>query len=731
MWGELAARAHRLADDQAVADVFAALNYLCAAQLYLADNAGLRRPLVPADVKATPRGHWGICPPVNAMLAALGPLRRALADAPDAQGLEVHIVHGGGHAAPSALAYAYLTGELGHADPAFTRSPAGLHHLVTGFPHPAFGGEITPLIPGHLHTGGQLGPALAIAQGTVLDAPHRLAIALIGDGECETGATAAAWLGARALRSTGEHGTVLPVVLLNGQRMGGPSLLAGLSPDELRGYFTGLGYEPLMCDGRDLGQPRRHLAAALEAAPALGTNERGVVLVLTMPKGHTGPEHLGGRRLNVHKTPLSCPRTDPPEFTLLKDWLTDYQPHRLLTGDGHPAPSLVPALPGPVRAPAGAWALTAPRGCIAASCGVAETTEHDPFAVALPDLLRQRAATGTFRLFSPDELDSNRLPLADEHGHLPSWAVEVLNEELCHAWAQGYTETGRHALIAGYEAFAPITASLIVQQLKHRAARRHAGLPELPSLVYLLTSLGWHNTFTHQNPGLISTLIAAADPTLRLLFPADVARTAATLTFALRKLGRASIITASKHPLTRHPLTTLADELRHGAAIWPHLSDAGRPDLVLASAGDVPAHQLSALATQLRQRAHLRLRYVHIHDLTVLGDPGLWPHALTDDALAELFTTHAPILLATTGHAADIHALLGPRHPGARLRVLGYHDPGRPVSTERLLAHCGLDLDGLTRHALAATRAHQPTPARLPQRSRPTSEPTSERTAHA
>ncbi|MGW4412395.1 phosphoketolase family protein [Nonomuraea sp. NPDC004702] len=731
MWGELAARAHHRADDKAVTDVFAALNYLCAAQLYLADNVGLRRPLTPADVKDRPRGHWGICPPVNAMLAALGPLRRALADEPDAQGLEVHIVHGGGHAAPSALAYAYLTGELGRADPAFARSPAGLHHLVTGFPHPAFGGEITPLIPGHPHTGGQLGPALAIAQGAVLDAPHRLAIALIGDGECETGATAAAWLGARALRGTGGHGTVLPVVLLNGQRMGGPSLLAGLSPDELRGYFTGLGYEPIVCDGHDLGQLRQHLAAALEVVPALGADTGGVVLVLTMPKGHTGPDRIGDRRLNMHKTPLSRPRTDPAEFTALKDWLTGYQPHRLLTGDGQPAPGLAPALPGPTQAPADAGALTAPRGCIAASCSVAETTEHAPFAVALPHLLRQRAAAGSFRLFSPDELASNRLPLADARRGLPSWAVEVLNEELCHAWAQGYTETGRHALIVGYEAFAPITASLIVQQLKHRAARRHAGLPELPSLVYLLTSLGWHNTFTHQNPGLISAMIAAADPTLRLYTPADTARTAATLTFALRKLGRASIITASKHPLTPHPLTTLDDELRHGAAIWPHLSDAGRPDLVLASAGDVPAHQLSALAARLRRRSGLRLRYVHIHDLTALGDPGLWPHALSDDALNELFTTHAPILLATTGHAADIHALLGPRHPGARLRVLGYHDPGRPVSTEQLLASCGLDLDGLTRHALEAARAHRPTPARLPQPGRPTSEPTSERTAHA
>ncbi|WP_454314504.1 hypothetical protein [Streptomyces phaeoluteigriseus] len=85
-------------------------------------------------------------------------------------------------------------------------------------------------------------------------------------------------------------------------------------------------------------------------------------------------------------------------------------------------------------------------------------------------------------MFSPDELASNRIDLTDEHGQPLPWVVEILSEEICHAWAQGYTETGRHALIVGYEAFAPITASLIQQQLKHRALRRHAQLgPRCPA----------------------------------------------------------------------------------------------------------------------------------------------------------------------------------------------------------------------------------------------------------
>ncbi|MGX5186047.1 phosphoketolase family protein [Streptomyces avermitilis] len=301
-------------------------------------------------------------------------------------------------------------------------------------------------------------------------------------------------------------------------------------------------------------------------------------------------------------------------------------------------------------------------------------------------------------MFSPDELASNRIYLTDEHGQPLPWVVEILSEEICHAWAQGYAETGRHALIVGYEAFAPITASLIQQQLKHRALRRQAQLGPLPSIVHLLTSLGWHNTYTHQNPALTSALLATGDPSVHVLTPADPARTAAALTFALRKLDRCTLVIAGKYPTPQHPLDTVAEELRHGIARWPHLShpDPGEPDLVLASVGDPPAERLTSLAHRLRARhPHLRLRYVHLHDLTALGEPGSRPLAMPDDAFAAHLGRRAPIILATSGYPADIHALLGRRHPGHRLTVLGYRDPGRPHTQAELLAHCGLDDDSL------------------------------------
>ncbi|MGO4423738.1 phosphoketolase, partial [Streptomyces sp. MCAF7] len=104
-WGYAARQAAGAAPDQTIDACWRALNYLCAAQLYLIDNPRLARPLRPSDIKETPRGHWGVCPPVNYMLAHLGPLT-----AWRPAGSELLVLHGAGHAEPSALAHAYLGG---------------------------------------------------------------------------------------------------------------------------------------------------------------------------------------------------------------------------------------------------------------------------------------------------------------------------------------------------------------------------------------------------------------------------------------------------------------------------------------------------------------------------------------------------------------------------------------------------------------------------------------------
>ncbi|MFK0296933.1 phosphoketolase [Streptomyces sp. NPDC090442] len=693
-WSHAARQAAQVVPDQAIDACWRALNHLSAAQLYLTDNARLARPLRPADVKETPRGHWGVCPPVNYMLAHLGPLT-----AWRPAGSELLVLHGAGHAGPSALAHAYLNGSLHLTGNGPGWSMPELRALITGFPHPErFGGEITPLIPGVRHTGGQLGPALAIAQGMALDAPHRLVVPLIGDGELETGATAAAWLARRALHGSGEHGAVLPVVLANGLKMGGPSLLAGMNQDDVRAYFTGLGYEPLIHDGADLPGFRQLLADALTRQRPLGEPARQPMIVLTMPKGHTGPERVADRQIAgtpaVHKTPLKSPRHNDVEFAALAAWLASYRPAELFTTQGRPTDLVRQALPGPTAEP-GATRPSAPLA--------SRRLQSWPDVSAV---VRERAANGAFRLFSPDELASNRLAVTTDDA-LPSWATEILNEEICHGWLQGYTETGRDALLATYEAFAPVNTSLLVQHLKHRRLRYLTGQGGLPSVNYLITSLGWRNTYTHQNPGLVSSMLETEDGFVHVYTPADATRAAAVLAVMLAGHDRVNFLITDKHPGPAFPPDPFRDELTDGAAIWPHLSHHGRPHLVLASAGDIPARELTTAATLLR-RSHpeIKIRYLHVNDLAVLGPAPHWPYAFDERTFTRLFGTDTPVLMAVPTHPAPVRALLAARGETSRFHVVGYREPSRPTTPEGLLEHCGLSAAALSARAALMIKEH-------------------------
>jgi xylulose-5-phosphate/fructose-6-phosphate phosphoketolase len=86
-----------------------------------------------------------------------------------------------------------------------------------------------------------------------------------------------------------------------------------------------------------------------------------------------------------------------------------------------------------------------------------------------------------FRLFCPDETNSNRLSSVfetetrclverhisvDDHVSADGRVMEVLSEHLCEGWLEGYLLTGRHGLFVTYESFAMVCASMIVQHSK-------------------------------------------------------------------------------------------------------------------------------------------------------------------------------------------------------------------------------------------------------------------------
>jgi len=140
----------------------------------------------------------------------------------------------------------------------------------------------------------------------------------------------------------------------------------------------------------------------------------------------------------------------------------------------------------------------------------------------LRDVMKCNLEGGNFRLFSPDENNSNRwqdvLDVTnrvweaetysyDDHLAPDGRVMEVLSEHQCQGWLEGYLLTGRHGFFSCYEAFVHIIDSMFNQHAKWlKVCRDIPWRRPIASLNYLLSSHVWrqdHNGFSHQDPGFI------------------------------------------------------------------------------------------------------------------------------------------------------------------------------------------------------------------------------------
>src|SRR5439155_8729501 len=100
--------------------------------------------------------------------------------------------------------------------PELTRDRRGLERLISQFSWPTgFPSHLSPVTPGVINEGGELGYALATAFGAAFDNPDLMVACIVGDGEAETGPTATAWHSNKFLDPV-TSGAVLPIIHLNG-----------------------------------------------------------------------------------------------------------------------------------------------------------------------------------------------------------------------------------------------------------------------------------------------------------------------------------------------------------------------------------------------------------------------------------------------------------------------------------------------------------------------------------
>src|SRR5690606_12267026 len=153
---------------------------------------------------------------------------------------------------------------------------------------------------------------------------------------------------------------------------------------------------------------------------------RWPAIVLRTPKGWTGPDVVDGIPVSgtfrSHQVPLSGVKQDPARLQILEKWLRSYNPDELFDRAGKLVPELAELAPtGDRRMGANPHAnggkllvdLKLPDPHLFelpfASPGASWHENTRPFGTFLRDVFTLNADAKNFRIFSPDELTSNRL----------------------------------------------------------------------------------------------------------------------------------------------------------------------------------------------------------------------------------------------------------------------------------------------------------------------------------
>jgi xylulose-5-phosphate/fructose-6-phosphate phosphoketolase len=701
-----------------------AANYLSVGQIYLLDNPLLHVPLALEHVKPRLLGHWGTTPGLNLIYAHLNRVIRT-------RDADVLYICGPGHGGPGMVANTWLEGTYSEIYPEVGQDEEGIRRLFRQFSFPGgIPSHAAPETPGSINEGGELGYALVHAYGAAFDNPGLVVACVIGDGEAETGALAAAWHSNKFLNPVVD-GAVLPILHLNGYKIANPTVLARIPDDELVKLFEGYGHRVHVVAGDEPAAVHRLLAdtldtcfgeiAEIHAAWRSGDQPetrrpRWPMIVLRTPKGWTGPDVVDGVQVEgtfrSHQVPLAGLAGNPEHLRLLEEWMRSYHPDELFAG-GRLTPEIAALAPeGDKRMGATPYAnggrlrrdldlrdfremavdVPAPGRT---SCEPTRELGH-----WLRDVVERNPET--FRIMGPDETASNRLSAVfeatdrvwmadivpgDEHLAPQGRVMEVLSEHMCQGWLEGYLLTGRHGLFNCYEAFTHIVDSMVNQHAKWlKVTRDLAWRAPISSFTYLLSSHVWrqdHNGFSHQDPGFIDHVVNKKAEVVRVYLPPDANTLLSTMDHCLRSVDYVNVVVAGKNEMPNWlGMNAAIDHCRAGAGAWdwassPSVTAGGEPDVVLACCGDVPTLETLAATDMLRQHLpDLAVRVVNVVDLMRLQPETEHPHGLSDADFDALFTVDKPVVFAWHGYPTLIHRLTYRRTNHHNIHVRGYKEEG-------------------------------------------------------
>lgn len=692
---------------------FRAANYLSACQLYLMDNPLLKRSLTPQDIKPRLVGHWGTAPGQNFIYTHLNRIIKK-------NNLNMIYISGPGHGGQAMVANNYLDGTYTKFYPHITEDEEGMKKLFKQFSFPGgISSHVAPEVPGSIHEGGELGYSLSHAAGAVLDHPDLIAACVVGDGEAETGPLATSWNINRFLNPVTD-GVVLPILHRNGYKIANPTVFGRMSEDEIGYFFMGLGWQVYFVSGHDVSRMHQNMAATLDRCIQdikkikAGKKKKYPLIVLTTPKGWTGPKEVNSQKVEgtfrAHQIPINLDRNNPKDLILLENWLKSYRPEELFSNNGKLKSEFKSFIPTPSKCMGASnytngglllkeiitpnwedYALEIP------APGIIENQDTMILGKYIRDLFVLNAKNKNFRLFGPDEALSNRFnhtfEVTNRTWNFKTYKTDeflsgdgrvmdaYLSEHLCEGMLEGYLLTGRYGFLHSYEAFVRVIDSMTSQHAKWlKTCKDISWRKDIASLNYLLVSHVFqqdHNGYTHQDPGFMNHLVTKKADIVRMYLPPDSNCLLSCFDHCIKTKNHINVIVASKHPRPQWLTKEQAKiHCARGIGIWDFVSDDKNPDVVIACCGETPTLEAIAAVQILKTSVkNIKIRFINVVDLMKLSSNYDHPHGLSDEEYDLLFTKNKPIIFNFHGYPSLIKELTYNRF-NRRLSIHGYMEEG-------------------------------------------------------
>ena len=601
--------------EEIIKKYFEAANGIVISEMYLNDFTN--DPSLENLKKYNP-GHLGASMSINFILANLYYFLNQ-------HKLNSQVVIGTGHAGVSLMANLWLNGTLTKYYPQYTKDKEGLNKLINDF-GTKIRSEINPEYPETIYDGGELGYSLGVAYGYAINGNTDLVPCIIGDGEAETGTITSSWQLAKLLNTKSK---VLPIINLNGLKMGSNSYLSRMSREELNNYFSALGYQPIFVSTDD--NPIKNMQEALTNSLKLSHP----LIIFSSPKGYTITDYENDT--SVHKNPLTK-IDDLDKLRIIKKMLSSYDLN-IFDEDNKLLPTF------------DSFMVTSPKRNLTDLKTIAPSTSIDEYVYK--DLL-----TNSGMVFSPDEIYSNQF---HQSGEL---AFELLNENVLEALYQGYTMAGGYGYYIAYEGFMPIISSMLTQYYKYLKQKDLFKLSEANhSLNYIVTSTCWENTYSHQNPDIANTLLEKEDTYYNVIYPKDQISATKWLANITKEKDKINLLTfAKRHQKNYSELTTPVKDIE---IIKDHLN----PDIILCATGDYMLDTIIEAYEDLSKDG-INVKVIYITKPQILNINN--HDALTEEEFTTYFNKDTPSVYLYCGYPSTIKALLYDRNVG--IKVLGYTD---------------------------------------------------------